>query len=307
MKQKIVVTGADGFIGRHFLKRLADSNFEIYALTDPASQSAKRICGIDGVKVLPVHFEDWEDALESLPQNPVAFVHLAWKGVAPEFRNSTLLQKSNIDMSLSAVQLAGRLSSSRFVLLGSTMEYALSGQVINATTPPAPQNAYGAVKVATRFLCASLCEELKIPFIYAVATGIYAPDRKDNNVIYYTIAKLLRKERPSLTKLEQLWDYVYIDDAIEALYLIATKGKGGAFYSIGHGDNWALANYIYKIRDLIDPSLPLGIGEVPYKDDSVLPCSCVDLTSLRCDTGFVPKVTFEEGIAKVINSLKSQI
>ena len=178
----------------------------------------------------------------------------------------------------------------------------------SAKTPPSPQNAYGAAKVAARFLCESLCKELKIPYIYAVATGIYASDRRDDNVIYYTISKLLKREKPSLTKLEQLWDYVHIDDAVEALYLISTKGKDGAFYSIGHGDNWALANYIYKIRDIIDPSLPLGIGEVPYKGRSgVLPCSCVDLTDLCHDTGFVPRVSFEEGITRVIEAVKNQL
>ena len=56
------------------------------------------------------------------------------------------------------------------------------------------------------------------------------------------------------------------------------------------------------IRDLIDPELPLGIGDVPYQDDRI-PNSCVDLTRLREDTGFEPRVPFEVGIKEVISSI----
>lgn len=60
-----------------------------------------------------------------------------------------------------------------------------------------------------------------------VITGIYAADRRDNNIIFYVIDKLLRKEKPLMTKLEQLWDYINIRDVVEALTLIGEKGQGG--------------------------------------------------------------------------------
>ena len=87
--------------------------------------------------------------------------------------------------------------------------------------------------------------------------------------------------------------------------LIATRGNGGAFYSVGHGDNQPLSRYIEQIRDLIDPTLPLGIGEIPYRDGR-LPGSCIDLTSLKRDTGFEPSVPFEEGIREVIRSIRRE-
>ena len=70
-------------------------------------------------------------------------------------------------------------------------------------------------------------------------------------------------------------------------------------YAIGHGDNWALSNYIKIISKKIDSSLPLGIGDVPYSSDE-LPMSCVDLTDIKNDTGFEPKVSFEDGVTRMI-------
>ena len=156
-----------------------------------------------------------------------------------------------------------------------------------------------------RYLAEEYARQAGISFIYVVIAGIYAADRKDNNVIFYTIDKLLRGEKPSLTKLEQLWDYVSIEDVVDALALIGDKGENGAFYAIGHGDNQPLYKYIEIIHKYIDPDIPLGIGDVPYTNDR-LPSSCIDLSRLYKDTGFVPKVNFEDGIQRVIETMKKE-
>ena len=160
--------------------------------------------------------------------------------------------------------------------------------------------------MAVRYLCSDYAEKNNIKFIYTIITGIYAEDRRDNNVIYYTIEKLLKKEKPILTKLEQLWDYVHIDDVTEALRLVGEKGKDGAVYAIGHGDNWGLRNYINIIHKKIDESLPLGIGEVAYSRTE-LPSSCVDLTDIVIDTGFVPRIDFESGVSRVIDKIRNDL
>lgn len=304
--ETVVITGGDGFIGSHLVRRFAEKGLKVYALTIPDSPMVERIRNISNVTVIQRELGETQALLKELPEAPAAFIHLAWSGVSPESRNSVDLQFGNITLCLEAARLAARLKARRFILPGSTMEYAYCGQDINEKACPSPQNAYGAAKISARYLCQALCEELELPYIYVVITGIYAADRKDSNVIYYTISELLRGRRPSLTALEQRWDYVHINDVAEALFLIGTKGKGGAFYGVGHGDNWPLRNYITQIRDAIDPSLPLGIGEVPYKD-ARLPSSCVDMTSLKEDTGFAPRIPFETGIKQVIDRIKEQM
>lgn len=303
--KNVIVTGADGFIGSHMIRYFSSQGLFTYAIVIPESKTKDRLKGIKCVRLIEAAPRDYHTIVRFLPGASTAFIHLAWAGVSPDARNYTQVQFENVGFALEAVRLAGKLQTERFILPGSTMEYAYCGQAINENACPSPQNAYGAAKIAARFLCAAACEELSIPFIYCVITGIYSADRIDNNVIYYTIQALLNGERPHLTKLEQLWDYIHIDDLVQALYLIATKGKGGAFYSVGHGDNWPLAQYIYQIRDLIDRSLPLGIGEIPYKD-ARLPSSCTDLRALQEDTGFIPKIAFADGIQEVIAQVQTQ-
>lgn len=299
----VVITGGDGFIGSHLVHFFAEKGLCVYALTIPDSPVVERIQNIHNVTVIQRNLDETDALLKELPKSPIAFIHLAWSGVSPESRNSVDIQWENVSLCMKAAKLAAKLQARRFIIPGSTMEYAYCGQEINEKACPSPQNAYGAAKISARYLCEALCEELRLPYIYVVITGIYAADRRDSNVIYYTISELLQGRKPSLTALEQRWDYVHIDDVTRAFYLIATRGKSGAFYGIGHGDNWPLVNYITRIRDLIDPQLPLGIGEVAYKD-ACLPSSCVDMTSLKADTGFVPKVPFEVGIREVIKKVR---
>ena len=299
----IVITGADGFIGSHLVKAFAHSGDAVTAIIMEHSPIRHRIEGIENVTIVEGDLANWDTLAEQMPQAPMAFFHLAWAGVSPEGRNRVDIQLPNIELCLNAARLAHKIGAQRFILPGSTTEYPYCDGPINANAMPCPLNAYGAAKVSARYLCGSLCEELGLPYIYMVITGVYSADRVDNNVIYYTISSLLDGQRPAFTKLEQLWDYVHIDDVMLAMKRIAYKGKAGAFYVIGHGDNWPLANYIYAIRDAIDPNAPMGVGEVPYKGGKT-PSSCVDLTSLREDTGFEPQIPFCEGILGVIDKVR---
>lgn len=303
--KSIIITGGDGFIGSHLTKYLVKCGYEVFAIVMPESETKQRLDGFDHVHIIEGKLDEYRNIISDLPQSPVAFFHLAWAGVTPDQRNDLPFQMQNITMTTNAVRLASAVNAGKFVFPGSTMEYSYYGKPLDKEAIPSPSNAYGVAKITARYACAILCKEAGISFEYVVISGIYSEDRDDNNVIYYTISKLLQGERPSLTKLEQRWDYVHIDDVVYGLRLIAECGRPNAFYALGHGDNWPLFNYIYKIRDAIDPELPLGIGDIPYINNE-MPCSCVNLEPIYEDTGFIPKISFELGIRRVIDAMKKR-
>ena len=282
MKKDIVITGGDGFLGSHLARCLSELGYNVYALVIPNSPTKYRVEGINKVCVIECDLEEYEAVIKEIPQYPKAFFHFAWSGVTPNSRKSLSMQKENISLSLKAVALAHAIGAEKFIFPGSTMEYSFSGRPINRNTAPSPQNAYGSVKIATKYLCEEMCREYNISFIYIVISGIYSEDRTDNNVIYYTISSLLKGETPRFTKLEQLWDYVHINDVIDAMLRVIDYGKNGGFYPIGHGDNWPLANYVLMIRDIINPNAKLAIGEVPY-ENNMLPMSYVDMEETKID------------------------
>ena len=304
--KRVVVTGADGFIGTHFLKKCEQEETEVWAIVHPQYGNQGNICGNKGIHIINSTFEDLDQHIEEFPDQIDAFYHFAWIGVDANLRNKFEIQIQNINLCKYVLDFAIQLRPRVFIMPGSTNEYMYYGKPIDDSAIPSPQDAYGAVKVALRYLAQSYASQNNLGFIYAVITGIYAPDRRDNNVITYTIERLLKGEKPELTRLEQLWDYVYVDDAIEALYRIGKSGKDNSFYAIGKGDNQPLREYIYTIRNIINPTLPLGIGERPYLSEK-MPSSCIDLSAIKRDTGYEPKVEFKDGIVEVINLIKNEI
>lgn len=303
--RKVLVTGADGFIGKNLVKSLLQNNIHVYAIIYPDRSSLEEMID-ERLHIYRIDLHQILDYTADFPIDIDVMYHFAWCGVRQELRDDFDIQIENVQIALDCMKFAIAIGIRKVIFPGSTSEYMYYGKPLDKDAVPSPNSAYGAVKVAVHYLCSNIAVRNHINFVYVVISGIYAADRRDNNVIFYTIDKLLHREKPSLTKLEQLWDYVYVEDVVDALIAVGHKGKDGAVYAIGHGDNWPLSKYIKIIHQKIDPLLPLGIGEIPYVNDK-LPCSCVNLTDLEQDTGFVPKVDFETGITRVIDKMRSDM
>ncbi len=102
---------------------------------------------------------------------------------------------------------------------------------------------------------------------------------------------------------EQLWDYLFAEDAAEALFRAALHGSDGKIYPLGSGRAQPLYKYICELRDQIDPSLPLGFGDIPYHEKQVMNLQA-DISQLTRDTGWVPCTPFSVGIQNTIQWMK---
>lgn len=129
--------------------------------------------------------------------------------------------------------------------------------------------------------------------------AVYGP--YENNYIFtsYVIRSLLAGKEPELTPCGQIWDYLYTEDAVHALWLVAKKAKESGIYCLGSGAPKSIREYVSIIRDAIDSKLPLGIGKKPYGKKQIMHLEA-DISKLTANTGFVPRYTFEEGIKKTI-------
>ena len=103
---------------------------------------------------------------------------------------------------------------------------------------------------------------------------------------------------PQYTKGEQIWDYLHEDDAAAALFLAAENGRDGRTYVLGSGQGKPLAEYIKALHEAVGAPPPV-LGEAPYTEKQVMRL-VADISALTKDTGFVPAVTFEEGIRRTV-------
>ncbi len=296
-----LITGALGFVGRNLTDKLLKSGYKIIAI-DRVDSSLVNVA--KNVTYIQSALDDWK-AFPMLDVKCDILYHLAWAGVNPDARGDIDIQKGNIDICINAVNIAKKLSIPRVVFVGSTMEYCYNKEAISEHSLPTPSNAYGSVKVATRFICSELCLSYGIDFEYAVVTSIYGKGREDNNVVFYTIKKLLDNESPDLTECIQKWDFIHIDDVTNALKLIGERGVAQAFYAVGTGENKVLREYIDVICSMIGKNSYVNFGAVEYKN-GVMAQSAIDISRLKNDTGYHPTYHFEEGIIEVIDFYRSK-
>lgn len=297
--KRAVITGAGGFIGRNLTKRLMQENVQVYGIDVEVAQ--EHILSGDGITPLFVDIGDKKQLTAILKvAKPDVFYHLAWAGVSTDVKNEVGMQLSNIPLAMSALEACAETGCEHIVIPGSASEYAYCGQTIDGQNTPAPGDAYAASKAAAQVLCQWYARQHGLNLNWLLIGSIYGPGRNDSNILTYTIKALLRGEEPKYSKLEQLWDYIYIDDLIEALYLVGLHGKPDGVYPVGSGQARPLAEYIRQIQAEIAPDAALGIGVLPYKFGNKPDNSVLDIQSLREDTGFAPKVSFEEGIERTI-------
>ena len=311
---KVIITGANGFIGKHLIKKLLSENMEIFAVVRTKPETEAECIG----KIHWIEGDLYEDpgiVIETLKEygaeNADCFYHLAWNGVAACEKNDSKVQMTNITISMNAISVCKNVYCKRFVYPGSVSEYAGLDGIIHEKSIPSPADIYGAVKTAVRNLITMKAILEQIDILNVILCSIYGEGRCDDNVISYTIKKLLRGESPQYGNLQQMWDFLHVDDAANALFLIGSGirewgGAGARTYTVGSGVYRHLYEYIETIHNMINPQLPLGIGILGNKYENVL-SSCVNTFQLQKDTGFLPKMSFEEGILRTITYFRENM
>ena len=292
-----IVNGSLGTIGLALVNQLLKRNVRVYAVVFPGDPRNERIP--QGAVVLPCDMREIDRLTDMIAEPVDAFFHLAWAGTIGPGRDDMLLQTQNIRCAIEAAQTAKKLDCQVFVGVGSQAEHGRIEGKVTADAPCFPTNGYGMAKLCAGQMTRVVCRQLGMRHVWARVLSVYGANDGPLSVISVLLDKLCKGEKPALTAGEQMWDYLYAEDAGEALCCMAEKGRDGAIYPVGGGQARPLREYFEMLRDAIDPSLPLGLGELPYPPNQVMHLEA-DISPLTQDTGFLPRTSFQEGIRKVV-------
>lgn len=188
-----------------------------------------------------------------------------------------------------------------FIGAGSQAEYGVQSVDLTPELPVKPESGYGIAKYATGKLSAMLCKSLGMRQNWVRNLSVYGPNDGENTLISYVIRELKAGRSPELTKCEQIWDYLYADDAGDAILAIAEKGVDGKAYPLGSGKGRRLSDYIEDIRQAINPSIEVKFGAKEYYSHQPM-YLVADLKKLSADTGWSLSWSFGEGIRMLINN-----
>ena len=303
---QVIVTGATGMLGASMIEQMVADGIKVTAVIRSNSKKRRNLIDHENIQVVECDIDELLTLKSVLTGTYDTFYHFAWDGTYGDSRNDAMLQEKNVRNTLEAVELAHALGCQVFVGAGSQAEFGFVEGELSDQIPKNPVTGYGIAKYTAGRLSAIMCERLGMRQSWGRIVSTYGPRDNSYTMVMSSVIGMLNGERMSFTKGDQIWDYVYGGDCSRAFYLIGKYGKHGKAYTIGSGKSKLLREYIEIIRDVVNPSLEIGIGERDYYPNQVMRLTA-DISELTEDTGFVPEIDFAEGIRRTMEWYKGEV
>ncbi|WP_158099602.1 NAD(P)-dependent oxidoreductase [Faecalibacterium sp. An77] len=299
----VIVTGANGFIGKTLVNALLEKGYYVVALDIRFDDVL-----VDDERVTCINVMNKEVAAltQEIPhQEYRCFFHLAWSGTSGPARADYNVQLNNVKLACDYIKLCSEIGCKRVVYASSINEMETYEYLQSDDIEPAGGYIYGTGKLAAHLMGETVAKLNHIDFIPVIITNIYGVGEKSARMIYTSINKLVHKEHCSFTAGYQTYDFIYITDAINSIIAVAEKGKAFNRYYIGSGEPKPLRDFLLQMRDIVDPQAEIGLGDIPFKGVDIS-YDQFDLKKVERDTGYQNKVPFAEGIRMTAEYIRGE-
>lgn len=293
----IIITGATGSIGTAIIRQGITQDHSFVCIVHKGSQRVGNLLHSEKIQIVECNLSDYSNL--QINGTFDVFIHLAWENTFGAQRDDVGIQVKNIQYTLDACRLAKRLGCRKFIGAGSQAEYGVTNIDLSPSLHVNPESGYGIAKYASGKMATILCSQIGIEFNWVRILSIYGPNDGAKTFISNLINEFKSGNSPKVTKCEQIWDYLYSDDAGNAFLAIAERGIDGKTYVLGSGKGRKMSEYLESIKNAINPSTNVQYGAIEYYPHQPM-YLVADITELIEDTGWKPQVAFIEGIKKML-------
>jgi UDP-glucose 4-epimerase len=291
--ERVIVTGANGFIGRNFIRLLVQKGIDVYAID--MSHNNTTLGSLNNVYLLEKSLDKLNELKDELANIEFdTFYHFAWAGTTGPVRADYVLQSQNAIYTCDAALLSKKLGCKKFVTTGTITEKIAENILVNHYQ--SENLIYGLSKLYTHNLLDIVCNKYDINYVWAKLSNIYGGDNTNGNLISYTMKEFKEGHKPKYGPCLQPYNFTYIDDVIEALYVIGSKENKKHEYLISNGECKTLKDYLEDLANIYGKEVSIG----ERADDGVrYDISWFKDNSLKNDFGFEAKYSFTKGIEKI--------
>lgn len=291
--KKVIVTGANGFVGGALTKELVAQGIHVLALD---MEGHKDNLPEDALVLFcPFSLENAQQLKDIIVDRDYdTFYHLAWAGSAGPARADTELQLKNAQWTIDCIRVAKELGCSKFVNAGSIMELETIDAAFKPGNRPGLGYIYGSGKLAAHTMAKAVAADIGIDLVWAMITNAYGVGERSPRMVNTTIQKCIRGEAPKFTAGTQNYDFVYIDDVARAFRLIGENGRPFCEYLIGSSNAKPLKDFLLEMKEAIAPDLDFIFGDIPFTGVNQ-PLEDFDCSKTEQDTGFRAQISFAEG------------
>lgn len=244
MKEKLLVTGASGFIGSFIVEEALRRDYDVWAAV--RKSSSRQFLSDPRIHFIELDLDSTEHLLQQLKGSSFSYVvHAA--GVTKcldkaDFRRINTLGTQHLVEAL----LTLRMPLRRFVyisslsIMGAIREEQPYREILESDTP-CPNTAYGESKLAAE----QWLSTQELPYVILRPTGVYGPRERD----YFMMAKSIKAHTDfAVGYRQQDITFVYVTDVVQAVFLAMEKGRTGRKYFLSDGEVYQSSTFSDLIR-----------------------------------------------------------
>ena len=301
--KKILITGGTGFVGRSLVNRLLESGAQVFVIDkervryrnpDYGNQPEVTFWQLDITK-----YPEVKSVIQKI--NPNILFHLA--ALVTADRDVNLIDEM-IEVNLRGTTnilkaLEGCTGLECMINFGTCEEYGNQERQLDEELREEPASPYAILKLATTRFCNMFSRMFNIPIVTVRPANLYGPGQPRDKFIPYLISSCLQNRTIAMTPGEQQRNFIFIDDFINAVFLIAQRERQLAqIYNIGSDGSVSLRTMVELIKQIIKSETVINFGAINYRENEMM---VFDLNTAKIKKlGWIPEYSLRDGLIKTI-------
>ena len=307
--KKILVTGADGFIGSHLTEMLVNKGYQVKALSHYNSFNnwgwLENVGCKDDIDILTGDIRDAHYCKAITKDIDIVFHLAALIAIPYSYKAPESYVDTNIKGTLNICQAANELVNVRVIHTSTSEVYGTAKYVpIDEKHPLQPQSPYSASKIAADAMAMSFFNSFDLPVTIARPFNTYGPRQSARAVIPTIITQIASGFKEiKLGDVTPTRDFNYVEDTCRGLIMLGECDNSiGETVNIGSNLEISVGDTLNIIKELMKSDVKFTKDKKrirPVKSE-VFRLLC-DNTKLKKLTGFEPTVSVREGLQKTID------
>lgn len=314
---RALITGISGFVGSHLAEYLLEhTDWQVAGTVYGPEDNIEHLR--DRLELYPAELSELETVTSVIEQaKPDYIFHLAAQPlVSLSRRDPWATLANNIRLQLNILEAVARLgSTTRILVVGSSEEYGLvqpDELPIKETNPLRPTSPYAVSKVAQDMLGLQYHLSHKL-FTVRVRPFNHIGPRQRLGFVAPDFARQIAEAEAGLQgpviqvgNLEPQRDFSDVRDVVRGYHLLITQGEPGEVYNLGSEQARSVRELLEKLMAM--SKVPITIEQDPERlRPTDVPVMVSDCTKLREQTGWRPRISFEQSLQDVLDYWREQV
>ena len=299
-RDKILIVGGTGFIGYHLAKKCLEKGWNV---TSVSLNSAKKIRYLPRVKYILCDIAKKKFLQRKIKKN---FDYVVNLGGYVDHSNTKKVLKSHYEGCKNLTEIFLKKIPLSFIQIGSSLEYGNSKspnvEGMKCNLKPI-KSTYGKAKLLCSKHVINLFKKKNFPSTVLRLYLVYGPRQDTNRFLPVIIKGCIKNKTFPCSKGDQFRDFVYVDDAVEAIFKSLTNSNArGQIINIGFGKPKKIKSVIEKVKKISKGGYPQwGMFKLRKFE---IPKLYPNVEKAKNTINWKPKTPFEKGLKKTIKSYK---